>query len=186
MVPEVVRLQGREILGIGERARALGTGGHRSSAVGGEAVEQMDPHSERELLAGDAVDQCLEDGRKARGLEPPQTGGERAEQRVRRGHGGERREVDAQPEEPVERAARERLRGLIDAPAGEHDRQARRVWPSHLRHRQRDRRAVERHHALIRVRVPAIDRIVGAPAQRPGRQVEAKRSARVDLELATR
>ena len=102
------------------------------------------------------------------------TGGERAEQRVRRGHGGERREVDAQPEEPVERAARELLADLIDAPAGEHDRQARRVWPSHLRHRQRDRRAVERHHALIRVRVPAIDRIVGG--RRSAQAVRSRRN----------
>ena len=76
----------------------------------------MDPHRKRELLAGDAIDQCFEDGREARGLEPPHACGERGQQRVGRGHGGERREVDAQPEEPVQRAARERLRGLIDAP----------------------------------------------------------------------
>jgi hypothetical protein len=52
----------------------------------GEAIEQVDPDVKRELLAGDAVDERLEDGWKARGLEPPHAGHERAEQRVAGGH----------------------------------------------------------------------------------------------------
>jgi hypothetical protein len=88
------RLHGREILRVGERARAVGTVGQRFPAVGRE----------------------------------------RTEQRVRCGHGGKRREVDVQPEEPVDRLARECFRALIDPPVREQDRQARRVRPSHVRH----------------------------------------------------
>ena len=114
--------------------------GHGSSTVGDEAVEQMDPHGKRQLLAGDAVDQRLEDGGKAWRLESTHALSERTEQRVGRGHCGELGEIDGQPEEPVQRAAREYLCMLIDWPAGEADRQAWRVWRAILSHRERDRR----------------------------------------------
>ena len=48
----------------------------------GEAVEQLDPDGKRQLLTGDAIDECFEDGGKARGPEPSHARGERAEQRV--------------------------------------------------------------------------------------------------------
>ena len=144
----------------------------------------MDPHGKRQLLAGDAVDQRLEDGGKARWLESTHARGERAEQRVGRGHRGELGEIDGQPEEPVQRAAREHLCMLIDGPAGEADRQARRVRRAILGHRERNRPAVDGHHALIRGCVPAVEGVVGAATQRPGREVEPKRRTRLDQQLA--
>jgi hypothetical protein len=53
--------------------------GHRSPSFTREPIEQVDPNIERELLAGDAVDERLEESGEARGLEPLQTGCERAE-----------------------------------------------------------------------------------------------------------
>jgi hypothetical protein len=46
---------------------------------GDEAIEQVDPHGKRQLLAGDAVDQCLEDSGKARWPEATHTLSERPE-----------------------------------------------------------------------------------------------------------
>ena len=67
---ELVRLEGCEVLGAGERTQAARVIGHRPPMVGGESVEQVDPDRKRQLLAGDAVDQCLEDGGKRGGLSP--------------------------------------------------------------------------------------------------------------------
>ena len=141
---DVVCIQACERLRVRECARAVGTVGRRLSAVGGEAVQQLDPDRERQLLAGDAIDQRFEDGGEARRLEAPHTCGERAEQRVWRGHRGEGREVDRQSDEPVECAAHELLRRLIDLSAREHDRQMWRVRAGHLSHRQCNRSAGER------------------------------------------
>ena len=87
------------------------------------------------------------------------------------------------PTSPVECAAHKLLRRLIDLSARERDRQTRRVRPGHLSHRKRNRSAGEREHALIRRRAPAADRVAGVPRQRPGREVEAKRSRRFNLEF---
>ena len=182
---ELVRLDGCELLGGGERARAVGVLGHGSSTLGDKAVEQVDPHGKRQLLAGNAVDQRLEDGRKAWWPESTHTLGERAEQRVRRGHCSELGEIDGQPEELVQCVAREYLRMPIDRPTGEADRQAWRAWRAILSHRQRDRPAVDGHRALIRGSVPAIEGVVGAATQCPRREVEPERRVRFDQEPAT-
>ena len=145
----------------------------------------MDPHRKRQLLAGDAVDQRLEDGGKAWWPESTHTLGERSEQRVRRGHCSELGEIDGQPEEPVQCVAREYLRMLIDRPTGEVDRQAWRVWRALLSYRQRDRPAVDGHHALIRGCVPAVEGVVGAATQCPDREVKPKRRTRLDQDPAT-
>jgi hypothetical protein len=44
---EVVRVEGCELPRVGECARAIGTVGNCFSAVGGEAVEQLDPDGKR-------------------------------------------------------------------------------------------------------------------------------------------
>jgi hypothetical protein len=79
---EVRRFQRREVLRVGEGARAGRNVGRRLAAVGDEAIEQLDPDGKRQLLTGDAVNQCFEDGGKARGPDAPHTPRERAEQRV--------------------------------------------------------------------------------------------------------
>lgn len=55
--------------------------------------------------------------------------------------------------------------------------------PSRLCHRQRDGSALERQDAVVGGCVPAVDGVVNATTQRPGREVEPKRAARLDLEI---
>ena len=71
---------------------------------------------------------------------------------------------------------------LIDGPASEAYREAWRVWRAILGHRERDRPAVDGHDALIRGCVPAVEGVVGAATQSPGREVEPKRRTRLDQE----
>jgi hypothetical protein len=65
--------------------------------AGGEAVDEMNPDGQRQLLAGDAVHERLEHGGKARWLEAAHALGKRADHGVCRRHRSERREIDAQP-----------------------------------------------------------------------------------------
>ena len=100
----------------------------------------MDPHRKRQLLAGDAVDERLEDGRKAWRLEPTHARSERAEQRVPRGHRGEPERSTVSPRSLFSALRASTSAMLIDGPAGQADRQAWRIWRAILSHRERDRR----------------------------------------------
>ncbi len=102
MAFQLVWLKAGELIGAWECARARGVPDHRTTVRRGEPVEQVDPNRERKLLARDAVDERLEDGREPRWLEPTHTPGERAEQRILLGDRRERRQIDAQPEEPFQ------------------------------------------------------------------------------------
>ena len=72
----------------------------RSARDGGESAEDRQSGGERELLAGDRVQQALEDGREARRLEAPVAIGELAEQAVSGGASVEAGQVDVEPEKP--------------------------------------------------------------------------------------
>lgn len=67
------------VVSVWKRAWAGVVVGHGLSPVVDQTVQQMDPHRQRQLLAGDSIDQCLKDGREARRLEPAQMSAERAE-----------------------------------------------------------------------------------------------------------
>ena len=73
---------------------------------------------------------------------------------------------------------------LIDGSAGQADPQAWRIWRTILNNRERDRATVDGHNALIRGRIPAVEGVVGATTQCPGREVEPKRRTWLDQELA--
>lgn len=66
----------------------------------------MDPDGQRQLLAGDAVDERLEDGGEAWRLEATQAAGKLIEERVLGGQRCEPGEVDLETEQLVERSAR--------------------------------------------------------------------------------
>jgi hypothetical protein len=117
---------------------------------GGEPVEQMNADGEGQLLAGDAVDQRLEHGRKTRWLESAHALGQRSDQGVCHGHGRERRQVDAQPQQPVHCVACQVFVARIERAAAEHDREARSHRAAVLGHRQRDRPAIDLHDAAVR------------------------------------
>ena len=123
--PELIRLESASVLGRGRRA-AIGGVSCSASVGGGEAVEKMNADGERQLLAGDTVDQRLEHGRERGGLSPrirsasgPRSGLRRPSARTPTG----RRSAPAA--DPARRRAIARSR-WVDGAAGEHHRQARR------------------------------------------------------------
>lgn len=91
---ELGRIHGGELRRARERVKPTWfTLGH-PPVSGGESVEQMDTDIEGQLLAGDAVDQPLEDGRKAWRPQAAHTGDEPIQRWIGCGHRRESREVD--------------------------------------------------------------------------------------------
>ena len=81
-----------------QRKRVRRTLARRGPVRFGEPVEQADANSERELLAGDRVDQALEQGRKPRRLQSAEACRERAQKRVALGNLVERGKVELEAE----------------------------------------------------------------------------------------
>jgi hypothetical protein len=125
------------------------------------------------LLAGDRVDHSLEHGREARRFQAAQTPDELVQQWALRCRRRERREVDPETKQPSQRSAGRRLGLVADPWSGERDRQ---TWPpADLPvHRDRRRGSVQFERTAVGVRIPAVDRVVSAAAQRPCREIQSK------------
>jgi hypothetical protein len=93
----------------------------------------VDTDSKRQLLAGDSVHERLENAREARRPEPAHTACESIEQRICGGHGVERREVDGQSQQVIQRDQRARFGAFIDGGPGQCHHEPRRAWRPTLR-----------------------------------------------------
>jgi hypothetical protein len=139
------------------------------------AVEQLDTQAERDLLAGERIDQCLEQGRESRWLQAAQASRQLAEARVASGRAIEVVEAPIEAEQTTECRDYRQSGGRREARAP-----YRHLQPRTLRWRDLHDFDVER--ALIDHQNPAIDGVDRPPPQRLNREVEAKRWHRLELE----
>lgn len=147
---------------------ASGISRSRATEILDEAIQEHDADVERNLLAGDGVEESFENGGIARRLESGECGDERAEWFVLCGEGIEVAEIDAEAEHAVEFGAKSgfdfggavrrfqldaqaRMRGRADLLDGEFD----------------DARAgfrFEEEGAAINLTVPAVENVFRAAA----------------------
>ena len=172
------RIGAGEVLGPGEGVGAVGL----QTVALDDTVEHLDPERQRDLLAGDRVDERLERARIARRTDPAQARRERAEVGVRGGELVERRHVEGQPENADERWPRRFGKRGLRQLTRRLDLEQWRVRAADLSDREGDRRAVGDDHAPVGARVEPVDDVVGPPPERPGREVEAKRRRGLESE----
>ena len=144
----------------------------------------MNPHDERELLASDGVHHRLEDARKARRAHADKPLGERVELIVVLGEPIETREVSPESEHAVKDDAGFGNRSPVNsatvrAQLGGETRLPK--WPD-LTERHFDGSTSQNKHAPVVLAIKVVDSIVRASTKHPGREVEAERGRRVQLE----
>src|SRR5207253_6960467 len=140
-------------------------------------------YGDRELLAGDRVDEALEERWQSRRFHTTEARGERTEKRITVREAVERGEVDLD----AENADQNRLRGVFGFPVEprprKRDGEPRRVGLSLLDDSDFDRAALKLEHALVGAPIPAVDSVMGPPAQRPSRQVKPIRRQHGNTEV---
>jgi len=144
----------------------------------------VNPHDERELLASDGVHHRLEDARKARRAHADKPLGERVELIVVLGEPIETREVSPESEHAVKDDAGFGNRSPVNsatvrAQLGGETRLPK--WPD-LTERHFDGSTSQNKHAPVVLAIKVVDSIVRASTKHPGREVEAERGRRVQLE----
>lgn len=181
-LPQLGRWQSQDVARGRERMQRPGGRSRRR----GQPAENGQPGGKRQLLARDRVEQAFEQRREARRLQAPVALRQRAEGPVAGGARVEAGEVDLQTEQSGQRLGRGRLSRRRDTRAGERDSESRRIGAARLRHSDLDRPPLDHERATIRAPVPAVDRILLAPAQRPCGEVEPKRRPRVQPKQSLR
>jgi hypothetical protein len=138
------------------------------------------------LLAGDGVEQALEDTREAGRLEAPVALGELVEQTIAGDARVEAGEIEVESEEPCQRRARGSLGETRHVAACHDDLEPRRARGSDLGHRQFQGLAVDEQRTAVRPSVPRVDCVLLPSAERPDGEVESERGSRPKLEPTLR
>src|SRR5438094_6891334 len=145
----------------------------------GQPVEQLKPHLDGELLAGERIEERLEEGRESRRLDPAKTFDERSELPIAAGEPIEARQIHPEAERALEHRGHPQSR--VGREPSRSDRTDMESQAS-LLDGDLDRSAVEHQDPTVDVSIPAIDGVPGSTARGPYGQIESERQRRMDDE----
>ena len=145
-----------------------------------QAVEQLEPHLDGELLAGERIEERLEEARESRRLDPAKAFDERPELPITAGEPIEAPQIHPEAERALEHRGHPESRvGREPSRSDRTDMESR----ASLLDGDLDRSAVQDQHPTVDVSIPAIDGVPGSTPRGPYGQVEPERQCRKDDEL---